>query len=161
MVTVLSGIGVSVEFVGHVANCFAVGPPLGPKTATDRVRHCIDVVALPVIDGAVSTLLSILMLLFSEFMFVRLYFFLPYAVMVALGLFNGLVVMPVLLAVCYDEWKALQPYRRKIGCARGRNEAGATVKPVAGENVGKLREDTTSSSPKPPNPSRFTKMMIR
>ena len=129
MVTILSGIGVSVEFVGHVANCFAVGPPKGESRAgKDRVRHCVNCVALPVFDGAISTLLGILMLAFSEFMFVRLYFFLPYVVMVLLGLFNGLMVLPVLLAASYDLWKYLEPWRRKVGLIK-RN----TIEPVAGD----------------------------
>lgn len=87
----------------------------------------MDSVALPVVDGAVSTLLGILMLAFSEFMFVRLYFFLPYLVMVLIGLFNGLYVMPVLLAASYDKWKYLEPWRRKVGLAK-RN----VIEPVAG-----------------------------
>lgn len=101
MVTILSAIGISVEFVGHIANCFSVGPG-GPANGNSRIRHCVDTVAMPIIDGSISTVLGIGMLAFSEFDFVRLYFFVPYMIMVALGLFNGLTVMPVCLGILWD-----------------------------------------------------------
>jgi hypothetical protein len=44
-----------------------------------------------------STLLGVLMLAFSEYGFVRKYFFAVFFAVVAFGLLNGLVLMPVLL----------------------------------------------------------------
>ncbi|GMH94937.1 hypothetical protein TrVE_jg8245 [Triparma verrucosa] len=121
MVTILSAIGISVEFVGHVANCFSVGPG-GPADGDSRIRHCIDTVAMPIIDGSISTVLGIGMLAFSEFDFVRLYFFVPYMVMVGLGLFNGLAVMPACLGMMWDTFGG------------GGGFAGNKIEPVLSED---------------------------
>lgn len=60
---------------------------------------CIDRVFVPVIHGALSTLLGILMLGFSEFEFVQKYFFVVMSALIIIGLINGLVLLPVLLSL--------------------------------------------------------------
>jgi len=66
------------------------------------MTFCLETVALPIIDGSISTLLGIVMLGASKFAFVRKYFFLPYVIIVLIGAFNGLVVLPVALSVSWD-----------------------------------------------------------
>lgn len=80
------------------------------------MAESIDRVFVPVIHGALSTLLGILMLGFSEFEFVFKYFFVvmsalvilliliyPYNLLIILqiiiGLINGLALFPVLLSL--------------------------------------------------------------
>ncbi|CAB1326209.1 unnamed protein product [Coregonus sp. 'balchen'] len=53
----------------------------------------------PVIDGAISTLLGVLMLAGSEFDFILRYFFAVLAILTVLGILNGLVLLPVLLSL--------------------------------------------------------------
>lgn len=60
---------------------------------------CIDRVFVPVIHGALSTLLGIVMLAFSEFEFVIKYFFVVMSVLIAIGVINGLALLPVLLSL--------------------------------------------------------------
>uniref|UniRef100_A0AAR2JVB2 SSD domain-containing protein n=1 Tax=Pygocentrus nattereri TaxID=42514 RepID=A0AAR2JVB2_PYGNA len=52
----------------------------------------------PVLDGAFSTLLGVLMLAGSEFDFIVRYFFAVLAILTVLGVLNGLVLLPVLLS---------------------------------------------------------------
>jgi hypothetical protein len=98
MVTVLSCIGISVEFVGHICSSFSADGGSG----NDRIKHVYSHVYLPVIDGSISTVLGVLMLGQSDFKFVRLYFFMPYVAVVGIGLFNGLLVLPVVLSLGWD-----------------------------------------------------------
>merc|ERR1712079_596196 len=53
----------------------------------------------PVTHGAISTLLGVFMLAFSQFDFIVRYFFLVLLALILLGLFNGLVFLPVLLVM--------------------------------------------------------------
>ena len=100
MVTVLSCIGISMEFVGHIAASFSSEE--GGSSGNDRIAHVYSNVYLPIVDGSVSTMLAILMLSQSDFQFVVLYFFLPYAAMVGIGLVNGIFILPVLLSFGWD-----------------------------------------------------------
>ncbi|KAL7985141.1 hypothetical protein Chor_003711 [Crotalus horridus] len=77
VVILIASVGIGVEFTVHVAlHMFA-----------------------PVMDGAVSTLLGVLMLAGSEFDFILRYFFAVLTILTILGLLNGLVLLPVLLSV--------------------------------------------------------------
>merc|ERR1719228_2694316 len=53
----------------------------------------------PVVHGAFSTFLGVVMLAFSQFDFIVRYFFLVLLALILLGLFNGLVFLPVLLVM--------------------------------------------------------------
>lgn len=52
----------------------------------------------PVLHGAASTFLGILMLAFSDFDFIYKYFFLFLSALLLIGTFNGLALLPVLLS---------------------------------------------------------------
>ncbi|KFV05030.1 Protein patched 1, partial [Tauraco erythrolophus] len=95
VVILIASVGIGVEFTVHVA--------LGFLTAAGN-RNVRSAVALehtfaPVMDGAVSTLLGVLMLAGSEFDFIMRYFFAVLTILTLLGLLNGLVLLPVLLSV--------------------------------------------------------------
>ncbi|ETN74205.1 patched family protein [Necator americanus] len=62
-VTLITAVGIGVEFTAHVVLAFLTS--LG--TRAERTSSAIDRVFVPVIHGALSTLLGILMLGFSEF----------------------------------------------------------------------------------------------
>lgn len=68
-------------------------------TRNERMAACIDRVFVPVIHGALSTLLGIIMLGFSEFEFVVKYFFVVMSALIIIGLINGLMLLPVLLSL--------------------------------------------------------------
>ncbi|VDK82911.1 unnamed protein product [Litomosoides sigmodontis] len=94
-VTVITAVGIGVEFTAHVVLAFLTS--LG--TRNDRMALCIDRVFVPVIHGAFSTLLGIIMLAFSEFEFVVKYFFVVMSALIFIGIINSLVLLPVLLSL--------------------------------------------------------------
>ncbi|KAK3867862.1 hypothetical protein Pcinc_026703, partial [Petrolisthes cinctipes] len=55
--------------------------------------------ATPVLHGAASTLIASFMLLFSEFDFIRRYFFYVLLALTMFGMLDGLVILPVLLSL--------------------------------------------------------------
>uniref|UniRef100_A0A8C4RZ33 Patched 1 n=1 Tax=Erpetoichthys calabaricus TaxID=27687 RepID=A0A8C4RZ33_ERPCA len=94
VVILIASVGIGVEFTVHVALAFltAIG---------DRHRRAVlalEQMFAPVLDGAVSTLLGVLMLAGSEFDFIVRYFFAVLAILTILGILNGLVLLPVLLS---------------------------------------------------------------
>ena len=118
---------------------------------------CLETVALPIIDGSISTLLGIVMLGASKFAFVRRYFFLPYVIIVALGGFNGLVFLPFTLNLSWDAMTKL------TGRGRGRKGRAddsvplvggqstpkkiASVQPVGGEEGSESGKNSTAAVP--------------
>jgi hypothetical protein len=54
---------------------------------------------IPVIHGGVVTLLGILMLLFTPYQFIVVYFFGVLFALVALGMVNGLLFLPIIISL--------------------------------------------------------------
>jgi len=94
-VSLITAVGIGVEFTANVA--FAFLTSLG--TRNERMGAAIDRVFVPIIHGAMSTFLGILMLGFSEFEFVFKYFFVILFALIAIGLINGLAFFPVLISL--------------------------------------------------------------
>ncbi|EGT57267.1 hypothetical protein CAEBREN_32438 [Caenorhabditis brenneri] len=98
-VTLICAVGIGVEFTAHVELAFLTA--LG--TIDQRLESCLQHMFVPVYHGAISTFLGVVMLVFSEFDFVVTYFFYTMTVLVALGVFNGLCVLPVILTLVGPE----------------------------------------------------------
>ncbi|PIC47712.1 hypothetical protein B9Z55_006965 [Caenorhabditis nigoni] len=98
-VTLICAVGIGVEFTAHVELAFLTS--LG--TIDQRLESCLQHMFVPVYHGAISTFLGVVMLVFSEFDFVVKYFFYTMTVLVALGVFNGLCVLPVILTLVGPE----------------------------------------------------------
>ncbi|XP_027820033.1 protein patched homolog 1 isoform X2 [Ovis aries] len=94
VVILIASVGIGVEFTVHVALAFLTA--IGDKNR--RAVLALEHMFAPVLDGAVSTLLGVLMLAGSEFDFIVRYFFAVLAILTLLGVLNGLVLLPVLLA---------------------------------------------------------------
>ncbi|VDK43168.1 unnamed protein product [Anisakis simplex] len=94
-VTIITAVGIGVEFTAHVVLAFLTS--LGDRES--RMASAVDRVFVPVIHGAFSTLLGIIMLAFSEFEFVVKYFFVVMSALIAIGVLNGLALLPVLLSL--------------------------------------------------------------
>ncbi|CEF68755.1 Protein patched homolog 1 [Strongyloides ratti] len=92
-VTLITAVGIGVEFTAHVVLAFLTS--LG--TRNDRMVSCMRHMFIPVMHGALSTLLGIIMLAFSEFEFVVKYFFVVLTALILIGIFNGLAMLPVML----------------------------------------------------------------
>ncbi|KAM5260214.1 protein patched homolog 1 isoform 1-T1 [Hipposideros larvatus] len=94
VVILIASVGIGVEFTVHVALAFLTA--IGDKNG--RAVLALEHMFAPVLDGAVSTLLGVLMLAGSEFDFIVRYFFAVLAILTILGVLNGLVLLPVLLS---------------------------------------------------------------
>ncbi|TRY86523.1 hypothetical protein DNTS_010143 [Danionella cerebrum] len=88
VVILIASVGIGVEFTVHVALAFLTAIGDRNKRAVLALEHMFA----PVLDGAFSTLLGVLMLAGSE------YFFAVLAILTVLGVLNGLVLLPVLLS---------------------------------------------------------------
>uniref|UniRef100_H2Y2W2 SSD domain-containing protein n=1 Tax=Ciona intestinalis TaxID=7719 RepID=H2Y2W2_CIOIN len=93
-VILVASIGLGVEFTVHIT--FAFITSCGSRK--ERVVHSIGHMTGPVVDGAVSTLLGVVMLAGSEFDFIIKYFFQVLGILILLGVLNGLVLLPVVLS---------------------------------------------------------------
>ncbi|XP_029017895.1 protein patched homolog 1 [Betta splendens] len=94
VVILIASVGIGVEFTVHVALAFLTAIGDRHKRAVLALEHMFA----PVLDGAFSTLLGVLMLAGSEFDFIVKYFFAVLAILTVLGVLNGLVLLPVLLS---------------------------------------------------------------
>jgi hypothetical protein len=95
-VSILMSIGISVEFAAHLTLAFHIELH---GSRDERVRITLHRMLVPVLQGGLSTFFSIMLLGFSEFDFVRRYFFFIFLMVCLIGLFNGLVFLPVVLSV--------------------------------------------------------------
>ncbi|CDW56596.1 protein patched homolog; patched family protein [Trichuris trichiura] len=94
VVTLITAVGIGVEFTVHMLLSFLTS--MGNRS--ERMQKAVWHMFTPVLHGGLSTLLGLLMLAFSEFEFIVQYFFLVMSTLILLGIFNGLVVFPVLLS---------------------------------------------------------------
>ncbi|XP_061116702.1 protein patched homolog 1 isoform X1 [Conger conger] len=94
VVILIASVGIGVEFTVHVALAFLTA--IGDRTR--RAVLALEHMFAPVLDGAFSTLLGVLMLAGSEFDFIVRYFFAVLTILTVLGVLNGLVLLPVLLS---------------------------------------------------------------
>ncbi|KAK4312674.1 hypothetical protein Pmani_015924 [Petrolisthes manimaculis] len=94
-VLLIVSVGVGVEFCVHVTVGFLTA--VGGRDR--RVIISLEHMATPVLHGAASTLIASLMLLFSEFDFIRRYFFYVLLALTVFGMLDGLVFLPVLLSL--------------------------------------------------------------
>jgi hypothetical protein len=95
-VTLIMSIGMAVQFVAHIVLCFLVERGVDRDA---RMVHAMQQMLIPVSQGGLSTFFSIVILGFSEFQFVQLYFFGVFVMVVVVGLLNGLVLLPVVLSL--------------------------------------------------------------
>lgn len=63
------------------------------------MRLALEHMYAPVIHGALTTLLAVTMLAFSEFDFIVYYFFLVLLCLIGVGLVNGIFFFPILLSL--------------------------------------------------------------
>uniref|UniRef100_A0A3B3QRN7 Patched 2 n=1 Tax=Paramormyrops kingsleyae TaxID=1676925 RepID=A0A3B3QRN7_9TELE len=95
VVILIASVGIGVEFTVHVSLGFLTA--IGSRSLRSAVA--LEHMFAPVMDGAISTLLGVLMLAGSEFDFIIRYFFAVLAILTLLGVLNGLVLLPVLLSL--------------------------------------------------------------
>ncbi|XP_046517567.1 protein patched homolog 2 isoform X2 [Equus quagga] len=107
VVILVASVGIGVEFTVHVALGFLTTQGSRNLRAARALEHTFA----PVTDGAVSTLLGLLMLAGSNFDFIIRYFFVVLTVLTLLGLLHGLVLLPVLLSILGPPPEVVQLYK--------------------------------------------------
>jgi len=95
-VSLIMTVGVAVEFTAHIILAFVVAK----GTQDDRMAEALDHMFVPIVNGFFSTFLGVMMMGFSKFNFIFLYFFVLYFIIIGVGMFIGIVFLPVFLAVC-------------------------------------------------------------
>ncbi|KAK7100530.1 hypothetical protein V1264_023464 [Littorina saxatilis] len=93
-VILIMTVGIGVEFTLHVAVGFVTS--IGSRNR--RVMMATEHTFAPVVHGATSTFLGIIMLVSTEFDFIIKYFFNVLAALVVIGILNGLLLLPILLS---------------------------------------------------------------
>jgi len=151
-VILIVAVGIGMEFSIHIIMSF-VGS-IGSRN--QRVLLALQHMFAPVFHGAFSTFLGVVMLAFSQFDFIVRYFFLVLMVLILLGLFNGLVFLPVLLVmmgppaqvVPTDKSNSLPPCTPEPAPPRYKS------KPPKMENHGRSHSSHSGSSKAPKIPKR-------
>ncbi|XP_027824950.1 protein patched homolog 2 isoform X5 [Ovis aries] len=107
VVILVASVGIGVEFTVHVALGFLTAQ--GSRNL--RAARALERTFAPVTDGAISTLLGLLMLAGSNFDFIVRYFFVVLTILTLLGLLHGLVLLPVLLSILGPPPEVVQMYK--------------------------------------------------
>jgi len=148
-VSLIMSVGVGVEFTAHITLAFVKAA----GNRNDRMEHALDHMFAPTFDGAISTLLGVIMLAFSEFEFIQKYFFMLYLFIVLFGVLNGLILLPVILGLIGPP--SLRNEEHSMKTASQKLEEGdlpAFSDSAKNKNIGGM-EETSMRLPPPPQTS--------
>lgn len=93
VVLVILAVGLSVDYSAHVGHCFM----LKNGTRKERAAKSLEDIGAPVLNGATSTFIAILLQSLSSSYVFRVVFF-DFFFAILFGAFNGLVLLPVILS---------------------------------------------------------------
>lgn len=111
MITIILSIGFSIEFSAHVTHGFVSSEAdLSPK---ERCIDAMEKLAWPVVHGSMSTILGVTVLAFINSYMVLVFFKTIFLVLV-IGVFHALVLLPIVLAVT-------TPYVERLNARLQRN----------------------------------------
>jgi len=97
MITIIMSIGFSVDFAAHIAHAFVLSSDKDAG-AKEKVKAAMAEIAWPILQGATSTILGVVVLAdLDSYMVVA--FFKTVFLVIVLALIHGLVFLPVLLGV--------------------------------------------------------------
>ena len=95
VVNLVTSLGLAFEFCSHIAMSFSEKE----GSRQQRAMKALHEVGSAVVVGIVANkLIAILMLAFAQSTLFRLYYFRMYLVIILIGAFNGLFVLPILLS---------------------------------------------------------------
>uniref|UniRef100_A0A7E4W9R4 SSD domain-containing protein n=1 Tax=Panagrellus redivivus TaxID=6233 RepID=A0A7E4W9R4_PANRE len=95
MAALLMAIGFSVDFTSHISFHYHKAPQQNPKK---RIQFALGIIGWPMVQVGLSTIVALLPLLFKQ-SYLALVFLKTIIVVVILGMFHGLVVLPVVLTM--------------------------------------------------------------
>merc|ERR1711972_235624 len=94
VMSLLAGAGISLEFTAHVASGFVLATGSPEKRLAIMMKETYPAIIL----GSASTILGVLPLAFSPIPFIIKYIMWPFVIIVLVGMFDGLVLLPGILA---------------------------------------------------------------
>uniref|UniRef100_A0A0K0DYQ7 SSD domain-containing protein n=1 Tax=Strongyloides stercoralis TaxID=6248 RepID=A0A0K0DYQ7_STRER len=95
MVTIVMSIGFCVDFAAHLSYNYSKGKNV---SSNKRIRNALYYVGTPIIQSATSTILGVSFMAFTE-SYIFKSFFKTIVLVIVLGAFHGLVILPVLFTV--------------------------------------------------------------
>lgn len=95
VVNLVMSIGLSFDYVGHIGHAFSESPQ---KNRNLRAANALNKLGVPVLNGAITTFLAVLVLSTSDSAIFRT-FFIMFAGIVGFGILHGMMFMPVLLSL--------------------------------------------------------------
>ena len=95
MINIILCIGFCVDFSAHMTYAFVSADG---DTGNERMRNALHALGYPIAQGAMSTILGVIALAFSTSYIFRSFFKVMFLV-IALGAFHGLLIIPVLLSI--------------------------------------------------------------
>jgi len=87
------GVAFGVEFTAHIMLAFMTSLGSNDERIKEAMKHMLP----PTMNGACSTIVSVIPLLFGDFEYIRKYMFVPFVLLVLISLLNGSVLMPIVL----------------------------------------------------------------
>jgi hypothetical protein len=91
-------VGISVEFSAYVSYAF-LRAHADHEKPNDRMRQALIEMFPPMLNGAIATEISVVVLAFARFPFFRLYYFVMISMTILLAFFNGMVFLPIILSI--------------------------------------------------------------
>ncbi|XP_019499434.1 PREDICTED: protein patched homolog 2 isoform X5 [Hipposideros armiger] len=156
VVILVASVGIGVEFTVHVALGFLTTQGSRNLRAARALEHTFA----PVTDGAVSTLLGLLMLAGSNFDFIVRYFFMVLTVLTLLGLLHGLALLPVLLSILGPPPEVIQMYKESPEVlsppASRAGELRWGMSPTLPQSFARVTTSMTVALHPPPLPGAYT-----
>lgn len=95
MAALLMAIGFSVDYIAHISYHYYKTPLGHPRK---RMEHALGVIGWPMLQVGFSTIVALSPLLFKQ-SYLAMVFFKTITVVVSLGMFHGLVVLPAVLTM--------------------------------------------------------------
>lgn len=95
MINLIMCIGFSIDFTAHICYVYMSSKCKHPK---DRVKEALYSLGLPIVQGAVSTILGVVALLLAE-SYIFLVFFKMVFLVIFFGAMHGLFLLPVMLSL--------------------------------------------------------------
>jgi len=93
VVSLIMSVGLTVEFIAHLTYAY-----FNEGRKEERpLEGSMEKVAVPICHGAVSSILGIIMLAFSDFGFVVKYYFAIFLATIIIGLVNGMMLQPAII----------------------------------------------------------------
>eukprot|EP00301_Raphidiophrys_heterophryoidea_P006429 c12594_g1_i1.p1 GENE.c12594_g1_i1~~c12594_g1_i1.p1 ORF type:complete len:1253 (+),score=375.93 c12594_g1_i1:94-3759(+) len=90
-------VGISVQTTAYYSYAF-LRAHADSDDSNERMRKALVEMFPPLLNGAITSLVSVIVLAFAKFPFFRLYFFVMIGMMLGLSFLNGVVFLPVILS---------------------------------------------------------------